>query len=80
MNHTHAVRVDTTTGERQDVNFGEIDGLFFRTAGHTFADGKLTGFDIETALLIVNRWNYISQLRATFPQHIYYLPTADGAI
>jgi hypothetical protein len=80
MNHTHAVRVDVETGEKTDVNFGQIDGKYFHQEGHTFAGGRLTSFDIETALLIVNRWNYVAQLQSTPIQWLYYLPTADGAI
>lgn len=78
MNHTHAVRITIATGERVDVNFGEIDGIYFDKPGHKLADGNLVAFDAETALLIVNRWNYVGTLQSRI-EWVYYLPTVDGA-
>jgi hypothetical protein len=76
VTHTHCTRVNTNDGSRSLVEFGEIDGRDF---AQKFEWKNNKGFHTQTALLIVNRWNYISQLQRTFPDFLYYLHTADGA-
>ena len=71
MTHTHCTRINLRDGSKSYVEFGEIDGKFFRAKWHN-------GFYTKVALLIVNRWNYVAQLQAKV-EYTYYLHTAEGA-
>ncbi len=79
--HPAALRVDIRTGERTLVPFGEIDAFTDGVTWHKCSSSPdHNGLDLQSALLVVNRWNYISATTYSKIWYIYYLPTADGAI
>jgi hypothetical protein len=74
MRHTHYSRVNTQTGAVEQLPFSDVDG---RTFGEPILD---TGYSTRTALLIVNRWNYINTLQPNpHAQYFYYVHSVDGA-
>jgi hypothetical protein len=75
MKHTHCTRINLRDGSKSYVEFGEIDGKDF-AAKCEWKNNK--AFHTKTALLIVNRWNYVAQLQSRI-EYTYYLHTAEGA-
>ena len=79
--HQYAMRIHIPTMERTAVPFGEIDahqdGVTWHKCG---CSPEHNGLDLQSALLVVNRWNYIAATTYSKVTHIYYLPTADGAV
>lgn len=65
----------TGDGEVVEKEFAAIDGERF---GAPF-DENHPGYDTATALLIVNRWNYVNALQGATRFWIYYVPTVEGA-
>jgi hypothetical protein len=79
--HTYAIRTRLSTGDRTAVPFGEVDaGQDGVTWYKCSADPKHCGLDTISALLVINRWNYIAATAYSKVDYFYYLPTADGAI
>lgn len=71
MRHQQYVRTHVTTRERTIENFNATHGVPFSAA-------YIDGYDTETALLIVNRWNSLSADVSNPPIWMYHLPTAEG--
>jgi hypothetical protein len=66
-------RIRLSDGEVVTLRFAEIDGGRFK-------EQFRCGYSPETALLIVNRWNYISAMvNAGAPQYFYWVPSVEGA-
>ena len=73
LKHKSATCIDLKTNQYRKVEFGDIDGKMFGAV----MDEE--GYKTETALLIVNRWNYIATLQPRAPEYFYYLHTVGGA-
>jgi hypothetical protein len=76
MQHCVYNRISVTSGVIETLPFAEVDGLRFK------AILRKGGYDGETALLIVNRWNYISArvAGAQTIRYFYTVPTVEGAL
>lgn len=74
MQHTHYNRIAVASGVIETLPFAEVDGKRFQS---TLRKG---GYDGETALLIVNRWNYISARQPGTIKYFYTVPTVEGAL
>jgi hypothetical protein len=63
------------------VPFGEIDAMQDGVIWHKCsAAPEHCGLDTTSALLVVNRWNYLAATTYSKVDYLYYLPTVDGAI
>lgn len=75
MRYAYAIRKLVKTGEESRVTFGEIDA---KTMGlHGDFNDRDGSYSRETALLIVNKWNYVATLQ-TRVEYLYFLP-CEGA-
>jgi hypothetical protein len=74
MQHCVYNRISVTSGVIETLPFAEVDGLRFK------AILRKGGYDGETALLIVNRWNYISARQPQAIRYFYTVPTVEGAL
>jgi hypothetical protein len=77
--YTHAVRKLVKSGEESLVAFGEIDGntLGLPAVFESSHDGAFKGYTRESALVIVNKWNYVATLQNRV-EFLYFLP-CEGA-
>jgi len=73
MIHKYCIRTIIKTGETSKVEFGEIDGAGVDRRGEFERDGGLTE---HTALLVVNKWNYVATLQSRV-EYAYYLPAVE---
>ena len=73
MRYAYAIRKLVKTGETSRVEFGEIDAKAMGLHGD-FIGGS---YSRETALLIVNKWNYVATLQNRV-EYLYFLP-CEGA-
>jgi hypothetical protein len=73
MRYAYAIRKLVKSGEESRVEFGEIDAKTMGLHGD-FMGGS---YSRETALLIVNKWNYVATLQ-TRVEYLYFLP-CEGA-
>ena len=78
--YTHAIRKLVKTGEETRVEFGEIDGniLGLPAMFESSHDGAFKGYTRESALVIVNKWNYVATLQPSGVEYLYFLP-CEGA-
>lgn len=78
MTHTHYARVNMQTGAVELCKFNSAEGAFLGWGD--IPNQRFAGFPTNPALLIVNRWNYLSTLQLSVkPSWFYYLPTVEGA-
>ena len=74
MIHKYCIRTIVKTGESSQVEFGEIDGVASIERGEFEQQG---GFTEHTALLVVNKWNYVATLQSRV-EFSYYLPAVEN--
>jgi hypothetical protein len=74
MIHKYAIRTIVKTGETSKVEFGEVDGAGVGRRGEFEHEG---GFTEHTALLVVNKWNYVATLQSRV-EYAYYLPAVES--